>query len=387
MIGKIMVRIKTGFADVYRMLVWSVRYPVSFFKKIGVLCDYIALYFSKGLLMKEYYEFEFEKSSPEFRSSFLGVREQRHYLDLLNPVNYYIMARNKYAAHKMMEDFGIRMAPLYCYYDPYACVSDLDKVASSVSEVVRIMKSQGLGACVVKGTEDSHGEGVVVAKEISYEEHDAVLVLHDGSTTRLTEILTRSPKIIEGLVEQTSQFAQFNATSVNTVRFMTTLYPNGDAKVIAAFAKIGRAGSCVDNAGSGGNVDVCIDVATGEITQAVRYDGVRRVSRITHHPDSGARLEGAVVEHWVEIKAAVERYQQRFPWCKAAGWDVAITDDGPVVIEVNDMWDRTGQLFVHRGWRKEIRECYMAWKAAGYKAYRGRLENDFSKRKCGRIFG
>ena len=47
---------------------------------------------------------------------------------------------------------------------------------------------------------------------------------------------------------------------------------------------------------------------------------------------------------------------------KAIGWDVAITDDGPVIIEINDFWDTTGQLFIQRGWRKEVRECYLAWK-------------------------
>ena len=47
---------------------------------------------------------------------------------------------------------------------------------------------------------------------------------------------------------------------------------------------------------------------------------------------------------------------------KAAGWDIAITDNGPVIVEVNDMWDRTGQLFIRRGWKPEIEECYNAWK-------------------------
>ena len=45
--------------------------------------------------------------------------------------------------------------------------------------------------------------------------------------------------------------------------------------------------------------------------------------------------------------------------------DIAITDKGPVVIEVNDFWDRTGQYFIRRGWRNEIRDCYLAWKATG----------------------
>ena len=50
------------------------------------------------------------------------------------------------------------------------------------------------------------------------------------------------------------------------------------------------------------------------------------------------------------------------PFVKAVGWDIAITDDGPKVIEMNDFWDTTGQLFIGKGWREEIRECYFEWK-------------------------
>ncbi len=129
--------------------------------------------------------------------------------------------------------------------------------------------------------------------------------------------------------------------------------------------KIGRAGRCVDNAGGGGNVDVCVDVATGEIRYAIQFDGWHHVQDIDCHPDSGSPLNGVVIDNWESIKAEVIRFQQAFPYCKVAGWDIAITDEGPVVIEVNDFWDRTGQFFIRRGWRNEIRDCYLAWKQTG----------------------
>ena len=143
---------------------------------------------------------------------------------------------------------------------------------------------------------------------------------------------------------------------------MTTLWPDGSARIIATFIKIGRAGRCVDNAGGGGNVDVCVDTESGEIKYAIQYDGWRKIKDIEKHPDSGAQLNGVVIDNWEAIKAEVITFQQAFPYCKAAGWDIAITDEGPVVIEVNDFWDRTGQYFIRRGWRNEIRDCFLAWK-------------------------
>ena len=148
---------------------------------------------------------------------------------------------------------------------------------------------------------------------------------------------------------------------------MTTLYPDGTARVIATWMKFGRVGKCVDNAGSGGNVDAAVDVETGRIYNVVQFDGWRKTKEIESHPDSGTQLNGVYIDNWQSIKEEVIKFQQAFPYCKAPGWDIAITDNGPVVIEVNDFWDRTGQYFIRRGWRNEIRECYMAWQKTGKK--------------------
>ena len=123
----------------------------------------------------------------------------------------------------------------------------------------------------------------------------------------------------------------------------------------------------VDNAGSGGNVDAAVDVETGRIYNVVEFNGWRKAREIKCHPDSGTKMEGVIIENWQAIKDEVQRFQQCFPYCKAAGWDIAITDDGPVVVEVNDFWDRTGQYFIKKGWKKEIRDCYLAWKKTGKK--------------------
>ena len=340
--------------------------------------DYIALYRTKGLTSEEYHEFEFEKRSEEFRQNFLCLNEQHFYLDLLNPLKYMSLARNKYVAHKMLENTGIRTSELYCYYQPEARYAENTECAGDLAGVLHILKTKGVQSCVIKTTESSHGDNVWVIKSIGYQEDDAVMTRFDGQEITLSSVLGEEALIFESVVRQTDQFSAFNASSVNTVRFMTALYPDGSAKVIATFIKIGRAGRCVDNAGGGGNVDVCVDVETGEIRYAIQFDGWHNVKDIDCHPDNGNLLNGVVIENWESVKAEVIRFQQAFPYCKVAGWDIAITDDGPVVIEINDFWDRTGQFFIRKGWRNEIRECYLAWKKLGkdYRVYPQRLPLD-----------
>ena len=344
------------------LLKWASAMDNSSAVQRKIVCDYKQLYKSKGLTTDEYYQFEFEKRDEEFRKSFLGLNEQRFYLDYLNPVKYYSLARNKYLAHKMLEDTGVRKSELYCYYQPEARFISSNEKASDREGVLRILKNKKVQSCVIKTTESSHGDNVWVINAIEFRDDDAVMMRFDGESLLLSSILGKEALIFESVVKQTKQFAAFNESSVNTVRFMTTLYPDGSARVIATFIKIGRAGKCVDNAGGGGNVDVCVDTETGEVKYAIQYDGWRNIKEIEKHPDSGNQLNGVMIENWQAIKEEVRKFQQAFPYCKAAGWDIAITDDGPVVIEVNDFWDRTGQYFIRRGWRNEIRDCYLAWR-------------------------
>ncbi len=351
----------------------GLRYPVS--ERLHIVSDSYCLFRKKGITASEYYDFGFEKQDPIFRKTFLGQNEQRVYLDYLNPKKYYILARNKYLSHRALEHAGVRKAQLYCYYDPEGSYPGSDDMAGSLADVIRLLRQKVVQACVIKTTESSHGDNVYVVRKMEYSEFDAMVSLFNGEVKPLSTIVGEDPLIFEELVLQTSQLSDLNPTSVNTVRFMTTLLPGDEARVIACFIKIGRKGKCVDNAGTGGNVDACVDVDTGELKYAIQFDGWRNYRQIEKHPDTGAQLNGMVIENWGTIKSQVLGFQRAFPFIKAAGWDIAITDEGPAVIEVNDFWDRAGQLFIRKGWRDEIRECYFAWKKTGKKYSFGRLSN------------
>lgn len=333
--------------------------------RIGKGLDYLSLYWKKGLTWKEYLDFDLHNQDESFRDGFLGRNEERFYLDYLNPVKYYSLARNKYLSHKVLSETGIRKAELYgCYY-PEAYYENSQESSGDLQGVLKLLKQKNVQSFVMKGLESSYGNNVSVVTQLDYGQCDAVLHRFDGSTVRLSEVLGGKPLLFEEYVRQTNQFSALNPTSVNTVRFMTALYPDHSVRVFATFIKIGREGKCVDNAGSGGNVDVNVDVETGVTQYAIQFNGYRGIVDIDCHPDTKAPLNGIVIENWQLIKQDVVRFQQAFPFCKVIGWDIAITDKGPVVIELNEFWDRTGQLFIRRGWREEVRDCYLAWKSTG----------------------
>lgn len=327
---------------------------------IAVLVDFWRLRKRTRISFYEYYAYYLDDKTNGLRDSFLASRLKRLYLSVLNPRRYFILARNKYLAHCMFDAVGIKAAEVYLYYEPTLRVAKKG-FACDYYSVVQILKEKQVSECVIKTTEDSHGEGVLVIKGIKFEHDGCVLEKHNGERLRLREVLGKEPLLFEALIRQTSQMMSFNESSVNTIRFMTVAKPDGSAEVIATFAKIGRKGACVDNAGSGGNIGACVDVETGVLSHVMEFNGFRNTRIIKNHPDSGAPIDGVRIDNWKQIKEVLIRCQQTFPFLKAIGWDVALTDDGPVIIEANDFWDETGQLFIGEGWTRGIEKCYQEW--------------------------
>ena len=343
-------------------------------ERLNIIFDYLKQYKKKRIQMSEYHEFEFEKHSNEFKDSFLGMIEQGYYLKILNPIKYYTIARNKYLTHLCLEKAGIPMPKLLGYHNPYKVNAEQD-----FAILINKLQENGETPFVIKATESSHGEGVYVVNSITKENENLILNLISGKRIELDELLSNKEElIIEELIKQSDQFNQFNKTSVNTIRFMTTLYPNGEAKIIATFIKIGRDGAFVDNAGSGGNIDANIDLSTGEINSVIQFYGFRDTKNISSHPDSGFKLEGTIIKNWDDIKSKIINFQKSLTFIKAVGWDIAITSKGPIVIEINDSWDRTGQLFIQRGWKLEIKDCYNEWRKIGYNPTVERFINRYS---------
>jgi hypothetical protein len=218
---------------------------------------------------------------------------------------------------------------------------------------------------VVKPAVDgAHGAGVFVCKKMLYTTDGIIMVKSDGSQISLRDFCDENRStswLFENIVEQSEQISRINSSSVNTVRFMTALYPDDNVKVYATWMKFGRAGSDIDNAGGGGNVDCAVNLETGECYNVSLFNSFTDVLRCDNHPDSGEKISGLRIENWNQIKKCLCDYQARIPQLKAIGWDVALTDNGPVIIEINNYWDTTGQLFLGKGWREEVRDCYYAW--------------------------
>ena len=320
---------------------------------------YLKLRYRKKITVEEFVNYEQAFVDPVFVETFLSFREACVYWQVLNPSRYAVLAKDKYVSHLLLERVGVPMPELYAYYHPENGNFGFEKLKME-------LETKNVQSCVVKPAVDgAHGAGVFVCKEMLYSQDDIIMVKSDGKQLSLRDFCETNRTtswLFERIVVQSDQIGKINRSSVNTVRFMTALYPEGNVKVYATWMKFGRAGSDIDNAGGGGNVDCAVNTETGECFNVSLFNSFTDVVRCDNHPDSGERIRGLRIDNWDRIKKCLCDYQAQIPQLKVIGWDVALTENGPVVIEINNYWDPTGQLFIGKGWREEVRNCYFAWK-------------------------
>jgi hypothetical protein len=324
---------------------------------LSIILQFIKLRKRIGLEFNEYYYYEFDKQNYEFLETYLSTDEKFKYLGLLNPKKYYIIARNKYFSHLLLASHNISKADLIFYFDPF--IKNDGILCNSEDSIYEKLKS--IDDFVLKPTEGSQGVGVMVFKRIFKDKNELFFEKYNGEVIPVHNYVKNKPLICEKKIVQSESINQINPTSINTIRCRTLLYPDGKSVVMHAYMRIGRINSCTDNAGMGGNVNGLIDIETGMITQVIRFDGFRKKYFIKEHPDTGFVIEGFRIPNWDFIKSTMIEFQKKITIFKAIGWDVAVTDQGPVIVEMNDFWDNGAQYFFEKGWKNDIRQCYESW--------------------------
>ena len=112
----------------------------------------------------------------------------------------------------------------------------------------------------------------------------------------------------------------------------------------------------VDNWAAGGLI-VRIDLGSGEL----RRDGFFRPGyggRTGIHPDSGVIFDGFRIPCFSDAMAMVARLHEYFAHIHSIGWDVAITDNGTVIVEGNDDWDGVIQMVLDRDFQQQFMAAY-----------------------------
>jgi hypothetical protein len=174
------------------------------------------------------------------------------------------------------------------------------------------------------------------------------------SSDDLYQSLTQDPQYDRFIFqERVSNHRDLNQVSdseaLQTVRVVTLMNSKGNLQIINALLKIVQGNNITDNfaGGDSGNLLANLDIATGQILAVVgKQNG--SLGSITHNTLTNKSYLEFTVPLWKETKELALHAATKFLPIKTIGWDIAITQNGPLIIEGNQCWD-PGQNFFKEG--------------------------------------
>ena len=120
-----------------------------------------------------------------------------------------------------------------------------------------------------------------------------------------------------------------------TVRLLTILDEREVPEIVGAVFRMSiGTNRTVDNIHAGG-LACSVSLASGTLGLASNLGADSRLGWSSFHPTTGARIEGASLPLWNEVKQLAIQAHRAFSDRVMVGWDIGIVDDGPIVIEGN----------------------------------------------------
>ena len=148
--------------------------------------------------------------------------------------------------------------------------------------------------------------------------------------TLYQRLLKNGQVVIEEVVDQHPAMNAMCDQAVNTLRIVT-VRKNDVAHVLATVLRIGSGRNNVDNFHSQGMAAI-IDERGVLIKPAIDKDN----NIFTEHPVSGTTIVGFQIPNYKDALMLVKEASEVVPEMGYIGWDVAMTPNGPLLIEANN---------------------------------------------------
>jgi Sugar-transfer associated ATP-grasp len=269
----------------------------------------------------------------------LGARDYIKALETANPMPYRKLVQHKLPEKALLTLLGLP-TPRFLGLARVVGGRTADGLPlATVDDFERFLATLPVDRICFKVMEGHGGRGFLPVS-VTRTATGALLVPLDGSESETAaEFFARhvesqkNGRLIEEYLEQHPAFAQFNETSVNTLRILVYARPGDGARALGGYLRIGRRGAMVDNHVAGGIV-AGVDVQTGVLGPA--FDGTAARQVYPAHPDSGRPIEGVRLPYWEESLRLTEAAMNAFPHLRFAGFDIAVAPTGPVIIEINN---------------------------------------------------
>lgn len=203
---------------------------------------------------------------------------------------------------------------------------------------------------IVKPLEGSHGKGIRI-----------IDITKIDDKKKLYKNMSEENVILEELIDQHNELAQFNPTSVNTLRVVTLLCPDNKVRIMTANFRMGNGKKYADNFHHNGIASL-LDVDNGTV---VTKGMDREFNQYIFHPYSGIKIIGYQIPYWDKIREKVKEAARLVPTVGYIGWDIAINKEGQIIIiegnaaadpDISQMPDQIGKWDLYKPFVKQMKE-------------------------------
>ncbi|MFD1316106.1 sugar-transfer associated ATP-grasp domain-containing protein [Namhaeicola litoreus] len=294
--------------------------------KISLLKDIFLSSIIYNISPLDYFYFKFYEKDRQERETYAGTGTMYEYQLKMNPKSSRNILENKLLFLKEYNGF--------IKHQYYSLKKDhIDRLINSIyaSKFKKIVLKSSNGQC---------GEGVEVL-EI------------DHNRQSLKEKLSQSKNdLLEEFIVQHDKLMELSPSGLNTIRIFTQLNANNVVDILGCRLRI-TINSNVDNLAAG-NIAAPVDELTGKVTGPGVYSDITKSDEFSH-PITGVEIKGFQVPFWKESIQMVKSAALLHPQNRSIGWDVAITNSGPELLEGNHNWCKLlWQLPVKKGLKKEL---------------------------------
>lgn len=347
-------------------------YPESELKsKTRILADQVKNVWDYGYVEEYYFAYGFDRKEMTKDKMNTYIVPYRAFLNHINDLNFQnpyfdrfngkmtcrVINQDKFYFYLFLSRLGIPTPKVYCYIRNGSILyidSDiqLDKDSSrSIRDQLKRLFSKDIDV-IAKPSDGMMGKGV-----FSLQIKDSIVYI-DGeqhSLEELIDVLLSANYILQERIIQHERMGVLCPSSVNTIRLQTVMDKDGHVIPFGPMLRIGRVGHAVDNWAKGG-VIIGIDDNTGKLKE-MGFLKPKYGTRISEHPDTHIAFLGYDIPFFKEaVTMAVSLHQMMYR-SHSIGWDIAITNTGPVFIEGNDRWEISMVQTVHGG-MKSIEEYF-----------------------------
>ena len=200
--------------------------------------------------------------------------------------------------------------------------SDVIPRCDLVLKPVGLAGGQGFQLWQYRSDDDGWQRDDQILDSESFEEHCR-------QTSRL------HPHLLQVRLYNHPRLTVLSGSALATMRIITFRTPAGDYTTFLAGLRTPTGNASVDNWDAGGLI-ACVDLSTGICGPAIAK--FASLGEFVRHPDTDEPLQGFLVPDFAEAVDVCLRAHDTVPWMPFVGWDVALTPDGPVLVEANPNW-------------------------------------------------